>query len=229
MNIDPTLYEKYSKEKIDEAVEILTYKKVSVLPKNESTEFPTLYVFRHGETEDNANFIFSGWRDSELTEKGREQALILAPKLKDKKIDMLVSSTQKRAVETMKLAMSLNEHAKNLEITKEERIKERCYGDLQGQSKLLLQLKDPELLLRDRRSFDEAPPNGESIKTVCERVASFCNDIVPLMKQHKINVAISCHGNSIRGFRKYFENLTDKETNEIETPLAQDYAAYIIK
>lgn len=229
MNIDPALYKKYSQEKVDEAVAILTYKKVDILPKNESTELPTLYVFRHGETEDNANFIFSGWRDSVLTEKGREQALVLAPKLKDKKIDMLVCSTQIRAIETMKLAISQNERAKNLKINKEERIKERCYGDLQGQSKLLMQLENPELLLKYRRSFEEAAPNGESLKTVCERVAGFCKEIVPLMKQYKINVAVSCHGNSIRGFRKYFENLSDEKACEIETPLGQDYAAYIIK
>jgi 2,3-bisphosphoglycerate-dependent phosphoglycerate mutase len=229
MNIDSALYTKYSKEKIDEAIEILTYKKVDILPKNESNEFPTMYVFRHGETEDNADFTFSGWRDSPLTEKGKEQALVLAPRLADKKIDMLVSSPQIRAIDTMKLAISQNKHAKILEIIKEDRIKERCYGDLEGQSKLLLQLENPELLLKYRRSFEEAPPNGESLKTVCERVAEFCKDIAPLMKQNKINIAVSCHGNSIRGFRKYFENLSNEEVCEIETPLGQDYAAYTIK
>jgi bisphosphoglycerate-dependent phosphoglycerate mutase len=48
------------------------------------------------------------------------------------------------------------------------------------------------------------------------------------MKQFRINVAVSAHGNSIRGFRKYFEHLTDAQTSEIETPLGQDYAAYSI-
>lgn len=228
MNIDPLLSKKYPKEKIEEAIAILTYKKTSQLPKEESDIHPVMYIFRHGESEDNANFLFSGWRDSRLTQKGKEQAVILADKLKDKKIGMLISSPQIRAVETMEIAVSKNPIAKNLEILKDERIKERCYGDLQGKSKLELQLSDPDLLARYRRSFDEAPPNGESLKQVCERVADFCDEIIPLMKENKINIAISCHGNSIRGFRRYFEKLSDEETRTIETPLAQDYAAYVI-
>ena len=141
---------------------------------------------------------------------------------------MLISSPQVRALETMKIAISKNENAKNLEILKDERIKERCYGDLQGKSKLELQLENPKLLEQYRRSFDDAPPNGESLKQVCERVADFCKEIIPLAKEHKINIAISCHGNSIRGFRKFFENLTDEETRTIETPLGKDYAAYTV-
>jgi 2,3-bisphosphoglycerate-dependent phosphoglycerate mutase len=115
-----------------------------------------------------------------------------------------------------------------LEIIKDERIKERCYGDLQGKSKLELQMDNPELLKEYRRSFDQAPPNGESLKQVCERVAEFCDEIVPLAREHNINIAISCHGNSIRGFRKYFEGLNDEETRKVETPLGQDYAAYTL-
>jgi bisphosphoglycerate-dependent phosphoglycerate mutase len=42
-------------------------------------------------------------------------------------------------------------------------------------------------------------------------------------------VAVSAHGNSIRGFRKYFEHLTDEQTALVETPLGQDYAAYSIQ
>jgi bisphosphoglycerate-dependent phosphoglycerate mutase len=33
-----------------------------------------LFVFRHAETFDNYRGIFSGWRDSKLTSKGRTQA-----------------------------------------------------------------------------------------------------------------------------------------------------------
>lgn len=222
-------YKKYGKKKIDDALNYLSYKSADVMPKTESPDKPVMYIFRHGQTEDNANFVFSGWRDSALTDKGKEQALELAEKIKDKKIHMLISSPQIRAVDTMKIACSLNKDAALLEIHTDERIKERSYGVLQGKSKLEIQLEDPELLLKIRRSFDYQPENGESIKMVCERVKSFCDEIIPLMKQHQINIAVSCHGNSIRGFRKYFENLSDEETATIETPLAKDYAAYTIE
>ena len=229
MHIAPELYKKYPKEKIEEAVRQLTYVNVDPLPKDEPEQFPILYIFRHGQSEDNANFLFSGWRDSKITEEGVRQAEVLADKLKNKKIDMLVSSPQTRAVETMKIAISKNARAKLLEIHFDERVKERSYGDLQGKSKLEMQLTNPKLLHDIRRSYTKSAPNGESLETVCKRVSAFCDEIIPLMKDFNINVAISCHGNSIRGFRQYFEHLTPEEVQNIETPLGQDYAAYSIK
>jgi len=230
INVSPALQRKYSKTEIEKAIDYLSYKTaIEELPKKESTTKPTMYIFRHGQTEDNANFIFSGWRDPALTEKGKEDALILAEKIKDKKIDMLIASPQKRAIDTMKLAISKNERAKNLDIYKDPRIKERSYGDFQGKSKLEVQLEDPVYAHEIRRSFETQPKNGESVKMVCERVEEFCKEIIPLMKKNKINVAISCHGNSIRGFRRYFEKLDDDTTATIETPLGKDYLSYVIE
>lgn len=219
----------YDKETIKKAIEFLSYKHADPLPKTESDTKPVLYVFRHGQTEDNAKFIFSGWRDPDITDKGKEQALVLAPKLANKKIHMLVASTQQRAIKTMQLAISQNEQAKNLEIHTDPRIKERSYGDLQGKSKLEYYLENPEGLAEMRRSFTNIVPGGESIEMVCKRVAEFCDEIIPLMREHKINVAISCHGNSIRGFRRYFEHLSDFDTAHVETPLGQDYLAYVVE
>ena len=223
------LYKKYSKEEVDKAVELLTYKKVDPLPKDESDSYPVIYIFRHGQSEDNLTFTFSGWRDSDITEKGVEQAELLIPQLKNKKIGMLITSDQIRAIKTMEIAMSENAYADDLEIIKDPRIKERGYGLLEGYSKLELYLWNKKLLHAFRRGFDVIPPEGESLKMVCERVADFCEEIVPLVRESQLNVAISCHGNSIRGFRKYFEGLSEEETTKVETPLGKDYAAYVIK
>lgn len=224
------LYEKYGEEKVNEAVAYLTYKKTDItLPKDEDDNYPTLYIFRHGQSEDNEKLLFSGWRDIPITNKGMEQALEIARKIKDKKIDMLISSTQIRAVDTMKIAICLNDNARTLEIEQDERIKEKSYGDWQGESKIERHLQGPEELKKVRRTFEGKAPNGESVKEVCERVADFCDEIIPLMKEHNINVAISCHGNSIRGFRNYFEDLTPEEVATVETPLGKDYAAYTLR
>lgn len=224
-----TLYKKYGKEKVVDAISYLSYKDARMLPKTEIFGFPVLYVFRHGQTEDNENFIFSGWRDSDLTGIGKQQALDLAPKLKDKKIALLFASDQIRSIKTMQLAMTQNIHASTLEITKDSRIKERCYGNLQGRSKLVMQLEEPEQLAEYRRSYTKVPPEGESLEMVIKRVYEFIGDLIPKMKQFNVNVAVSCHGNSVRGFRKYFEHLTDEQASLIETPLGQDYAAYSIQ
>jgi len=222
-------YAKYPRAQVDEAVAYLSYHTATDLPKNEDPKHQILYVFRHGQTTDNADFVFSGWRDAELTQKGIDQAKILAQKLKTKNIHMLVASDQKRAIQTMELALALNDFANKLEIHKDPRIKERCYGDLQGKSKLEMQLTDPVKELEYRRSYSVRPPNGESIEDVVKRVTSFITEIIPLMKLYKLNVAVSCHGNSIRGFRQYFEHLSNDQTASVETPLAQDYATYSVE
>jgi 2,3-bisphosphoglycerate-dependent phosphoglycerate mutase len=217
-----------TKEELEKVEARLEYREVDELPKTESHKLPTLYIFRHGESVDNRKYVFSGWRTAPITKRGKEQAEVLAEKLKDKKIDKLISSPQKRALQTMEIAMSKNESAKNLKIHKDKRIKERSYGDLQGQSKLEWHKKDPEFLHRIRRTYHGQPPHGESIGMVYKRVKNFTDDLVKEMKEKQINVAISCHGNSIRCFRKYFEGLGDEETATVETQLGQDYAAYVI-
>ena len=228
MDLNP-FYQKYSKEKVDEAIAKLNYKEVTTMPKSEDPNFPIIYIFRHGQSEDNEKMIFSGWRDPKLTQKGIDQALNLAEKLKDKNIDYLISSTQIRAIDTLKYAISLNENAKNLEIHTDERIRERSYGDLQGTSKLELFLENEELCNEYRRSYSKRAQNGENLEDVIKRVREFIEELIPMVKEKNINVAISCHGNSIRGFRSYFENLTPEEVSKIETPLGSDYLSYNIK
>lgn len=228
MDLSP-FYEKYSKEKVDEAISKLNYKEVTTMPKSEDPNFPIIYIFRHGQSEDNEKMIFSGWRDPKLTQKGIDQALQLAEKLKDKKIEYLISSNLTRAIDTLKHAVSLNENAKNLEIHLDERIRERSYGDLQGTSKLELFLEDEELCNEYRRSYTKRAQNGENLEDVIKRVREFIEELLPMIKDKKINVAISCHGNSIRGFRSYFENLSPEEVSKIETPLGSDYLSYNIK
>lgn len=228
MNLEP-FYEKYGKEKVDIALKKLNYKEVTTMPKNEDSNHPIIYIFRHGQSTDNEQMLFSGWRNVGLTKLGEEQALNLAQLLKDKKIDYLISSTQRRAIDTLKLAVSLNEQARNLEIHLDERLRERSYGDLQGTSKLELFLENEELCNEYRRSYFKRATNGENLEDVVKRVEEFILELIPFIKDKNINVAISCHGNSIRGFRKYFENLSPEEVSKIETPLGTDYIAYSVK
>jgi 2,3-bisphosphoglycerate-dependent phosphoglycerate mutase len=227
MDLTP-YYAEYGKQKVDLAIEKLNYKEVTTMPKDENPQFPIIYIFRHGQSEDNLEMIFSGWRDPKLTQLGVEQALDLAKKIKDKKIDYLYSSTQTRAIETMKFAISLNEAAKNLEIHQDSRLRERSYGELEGTSKLKLFLENEALCNEYRRSYIKRANHGENLDDVCIRVSEFLKEILPEIKEKKINVAISCHGNSIRGFRKYFEKLSPEELVKIETPLGSDYIAYSI-
>lgn len=220
---------KYGKETVDEAIHYLTYRNVEELHKEENTGYPTLYIFRHGQTEDNAKMLFSGWRNVGITSEGQNQALILADKLQNKIIHKLYSSDMLRAIQTIELAISKNENAKTLEIIRDPRLRERSYGDWMGYSKLQKHLENPTGLYAVRRGYSDAPPNGESLEDTIDRVKPFLEEVMADMKENNINVAISCHGNSIRGFRQYFEGLDNDKTAEVETPLGKDYAAYPIK
>jgi len=197
------------------------------LPKaDESTGDPILYVFRHGETEDNKNRIFSGRRDSPLTAEGIKQAQILARKLKDKRIDLAIYSNLRRARDTLDEVLKFHPETK---VEASELLLERDYGQLTGMSKLELNERDPELCLKYRRSWDFPPPGGESLKMVWEnRVKKFCQNLEERMRREKINVAVSCTNNTMRLIRMYFEKLSIKEMLELENPLGTDYASYII-
>ena len=201
------------------------------LPKaDEIITGPILYLFRHGETEDNKNRIFSGRRNSPLTSRGIEQAEELAEKLKDKKIDLAIFSDiapgPDRAEDTLDIVLKYHSETKK---EPAEFLFERDYGELTGTSKLELNEKDPELCLKYRRSWDFPPPGGESIKAAWEgRVKKFCQDLEKKMRQEKINVAISCTNNTMRLIRMYFEKLSVKQMLELENPLAQDYASYTV-
>jgi len=196
------------------------------LPKNESRTDSVLYLFRHGETYDNKRRIFSGWRQSRLTEMGIKQAEILAKKLKNKRIDLGIRSRLFRSRDTLRIVLRYHPNAK-IEI--DDRIIERNYGYLMGKSKLKMMQKNPELAVKYRRGYNFPPPHGESIKMVEKRTIPFCKELIERMQNEKMNVAISAHGNSMRAMRGFFEKMNRNELLTHENPLGEDYCAYVIK
>lgn len=196
------------------------------LPKKESKTKPVLYVFRHGETYDNKRRIFSGRRQSKLTHMGIKQAEILAKKLKNKRIDIMIVS---RLVRSKKTAKIILKYHPNTKIERDDRIIERNYGNLNGKSKTKLMRENPELAAKYRRGYDFPPPHGESIKMVEKRVIPFCKELVNRMKKEKINVAVSAHGNSMRVMRRFFEKMGIELMLTHENPLGKDYASYVIR
>lgn len=194
------------------------------LPKIESEKYPEVYVFRHGETFDNRNRIFSGWRDSKITNVGKKQAGVLAEKLKDKQIDVCITSRLSRSIDTAMMALK----GKKVRFEVDDRIIERDYGKLSGTSKIKNLEDNPVRAVKYRRFYDFAPPEGESMKMVKERVFEFCDELVKRVRKTKENVAISCHGNSMKMIRFYFEKLDLVDVLVQENPLGTDYAEYVV-
>jgi 2,3-bisphosphoglycerate-dependent phosphoglycerate mutase len=178
-----------------------------------------LFVFRHAETTDNSRDLFSGWRDPVLTSKGLRQAQEIAEQLSQQKIDYAFTSHLKRARKTLEIV--LKKHPA-VSVFVDDRLIERCYGELQGKSKRKLSKEKPEWFARVHRGYDFPPPKGESLKMVENRTLPFVVQLEEWLRRNPGNVAISCHGNSLRPIRRVFEHLSLKEMLRIENP--QDHA-----
>jgi 2,3-bisphosphoglycerate-dependent phosphoglycerate mutase len=185
-----------------------------------------LFVFRHAQTTDNKNNIFSGWRDSDLTPKGLQQADEVAQQLSQDKIDFAFTSHLLRARRTLEIV--LKPHGA-VPVFTDDRLIERCYGTLQGKSKIEIAAKNPEWFKRVHRGYDFPPPDGESLKMVEYRTLPFVKQLEEWLRQHPGNVAISCHGNSMRPIRRVFEHLSLKQMLQLENPQdqAMEYALNI--
>jgi 2,3-bisphosphoglycerate-dependent phosphoglycerate mutase len=185
-----------------------------------------LYVFRHAETTDNANAIFSGWRDPDLTPKGLLQAQEISEQLKHEKIDYAFTSHLKRARRTLEVVLEAHP---DVPIFVDDRLIERCYGLLQGQSKIEVLKDRPEWFAKVHRGYDFPPPEGESLRMVEKRTDSFVVQLQSWLKENPSNIAISCHGNSLRPIRRIFEHLSLKQMLQLENPQdkAMNYALNI--
>lgn len=214
-----------------------------------------IYLFRHGQTYYNRAHVFTGWKDSKLTPKGKKDAKKIAEKLKNKKIDVAYQTHLSRSKDTLKPVLKYHPECKK--IITDDRMIERSYGKLQGmhhsqfvkkegtddyktllhwhkidhlhgkeKQEFIKKVGESELQII-RRSYTTKPPKGESVKMVEKRVNSFIKDLLKKMKKEKINVAISAHGNSMRPFRKYFEKLTITQMMKLENPW-DDYFEYTI-
>jgi 2,3-bisphosphoglycerate-dependent phosphoglycerate mutase len=185
-----------------------------------------LFVFRHAETTDNQRHIFSGWRDPDLTPKGLIQAQETAQQLKQETIDYAFTSHLKRARRTLDIV--LENHAA-IPILVDDRLIERCYGTLQGKSKTKIAAERPEWFAKVHRGYDFPPPEGESLKMVENRTLPFITQLRRWLEQKPGNVAISCHGNSMRPIRRVFEHLNIRQMLQLENPQdqAMEYALHI--
>lgn len=201
-----------------------------------------LIMMRHGESEWNRLNLFTGWVDIPLSIKGIEEALDAGRQLSRQPIDVIYTSSLIRAQMTAMLAMTQHEskkvpvilhHEKKLErnehvfsqvaaatmipVTCAWQLNERMYGDLQGLNKAETAQKfGAEQVQIWRRSFDVAPPNGESLKdTAARTIPYFTKEIVPQLAAGK-NVLIAAHGNSLRAVCMYLDQLTPDQVLKLE-------------
>jgi len=146
-------------------------------------------VIRHGETAWNRERRLQGQLDIPLNDTGRAQASALAEALAGEPIDAVYSSDLGRAMQTAApLAETLG-----LQVRPERRLRERCYGDLEGMTYAEVAEKRPEDFARwQARVPDYAPPEGESLREFHDRAVEVA---LYLSRRHPgERIALVAHG-----------------------------------
>lgn len=172
-----------------------------------------LVLVRHGQSEWNAKNLFTGWKDVGLTELGIEEARQAGRRLKKEGLKFDVAYTSKLVRAQNTLDLMLEELGQNgLETHEDLALNERDYGDLSGFNKAEMAEKvGAEQVHIWRRSYDVAPPGGESLKDTAERTLPyFDGTIMPEVMAGK-NVLVSAHGNSLRAIVMKLEGLSGEE------------------
>lgn len=138
-------------------------------------------LIRHGQTEANRDGIIAGRLEAQLTEAGRSAAEALAA-LPWSEPRYVFASPQKRAHQTAALAFPEED------ITLHEGLRERSWGDLEGQP---VHLQTPR---------EATPPNGESWPDLQARVAAALSDCLSRSPRRHLTVFVA-HSGIIRATR----------------------------
>ncbi|MBV6343132.1 2,3-bisphosphoglycerate-dependent phosphoglycerate mutase, partial [Candidatus Magnetobacterium casense] len=196
-----------------------------------------------GQSEWNKHNLFTGWVDIPLSKQGIDEALAAGKLIRDIPIDVIITTTLIRAQMTAMLVMSEHHSGKvpvilhsgegklddwskifsdatklnTIPVIRCWELNERMYGKLQGLNKAETAEKfGADQVKLWRRSYDIAPPEGESLAMTAARSIPYFNQkVVPLLEQGK-NVLISAHGNSLRSIIMELDGLSHDEVVHLE-------------
>jgi 2,3-bisphosphoglycerate-dependent phosphoglycerate mutase len=177
-----------------------------------------LVLVRHGQSDWNLKNLFTGWKDPDLTPLGIEEAKAAGQRLRAQGLtfDVAYTSELSRAQKTCDLI--LNEIGQPaLHTIRDIALNERDYGELSGLDKAETAAKYGEAQVHIwRRSYDVAPPGGESLKdTVARTLPYFVAQILPrVMAGEKVLVA--AHGNSLRALIMVLDRLNPDGIMKVE-------------
>jgi len=181
-----------------------------------------LVLVRHGESEWNRLNRFTGWKDVGLTEEGAAEAHRAGAMLKDTGIRFgsAFTSTLKRAHNTLDIILDEIGQGK-IPTLKAAALNERDYGELVGINKEEARKRwGADQVHIWQRSYDIAPPGGESLRDTALRVVPFYEKwIVPELQKGK-SVIVVAHGNSLRSLIMQLDRLSPDEVMQVELPTA---------
>jgi 2,3-bisphosphoglycerate-dependent phosphoglycerate mutase len=204
-----------------------------------------LILVRHGQSIWNLENLFTGWRDVDLTDQGREEAARAGRQLLEEKltVDIAFTSVLKRAIRTLWIMLDEMDRMW-IPVERSWRLNERHYGALQGLDKAQTVERHGEAQVKIwRRSYDIPPPPlaadderhprfdpryadvpaaelpaAESLKDTLARVMPFWQSrIAPELRRGR-NVMVAAHGNSLRAMVKMLDDVSESAIVELNIP-----------
>jgi 2,3-bisphosphoglycerate-dependent phosphoglycerate mutase len=175
-----------------------------------------LILLRHLQSQWNKENRFTGWTDVSLSEEGRKSVKEVAKKLLNFKIDKVYSSPLVRNKETALLILK-ELSRENIPVIFNKTLDERNYGKLTGLNKneAKKQYGEEQIKLW-RRSWNQAPTEGESLKDVYNRVIPFYKENIEKNLKNGKNILIVASHNSLRALVKYLENISEEDIINLE-------------
>jgi 2,3-bisphosphoglycerate-dependent phosphoglycerate mutase len=206
-----------------------------------------LVLLRHGESTWNRENRFTGWTDVPLSETGIKEALNAGRLLREGgfTFDIAFTSVLKRAVKTLWIVLEEMD-LMWIPVMRSWRLNERHYGALQGFNKAESAVEHGEEQVRLwRRSYSVPPPPlepddprnprydpkyamlhpadipaTECLKDTVARVMPYAQESIgPALREGK-RVLVVAHGNTLRGFIKYAERISDEDIADLNIPTA---------
>ena len=204
-----------------------------------------LVLVRHGESTWNKENRFTGWKDVDLSEKGRQEAREAGQVLKAEgfTFDAAHTSVLKRAIRTLWIALDEMD-LMWIPVQKAWELNERHYGDLQGLNKSetadkfgeeqvkiwrrAYAIPPPALEKTDERWPGKDPryaslkpeqvPVTECLKDTVARVIPYWDkEIAPQLRAGQ-KLIVAAHGNSLRAMVKFLDHVSDDAIVEMNIP-----------
>lgn len=171
-----------------------------MIPSPEETHNErTLVLVRHGQSEGNLDNVFTGWSDLPLTDRGRAEARAVGAMLRTDglRFRTAYASSLVRARTSAQIILAAMDTVLPVDLT--SALNERDYGELTGLNKdEARQRWGQDQVQAWRRSYDVAPPGGESLRDTVARVLPFyIHTILPSVMANS-PVLVVAHGNSLR-------------------------------
>ena len=169
-----------------------------------------LVLVRHGQSDWNLKNLFTGWKNPDLSPLGVKEATQAGESIKKLGLtfDIAFTSALSRAQRTCALLLAAQGQP-TLETIRDQALNERDYGDLSGLNKDDARKRWGEEQVHIwRRSYDIAPPGGESLKDTVARVLPYyAQEILPRVLRGE-RVLVAAHGNSLRALVMVLDRLT---------------------